>query len=172
MSWYQKTHGLNCAALRYFNAAGAALDGASGEAHNPETHIIPNIIKAILNGQIFKLFGTDYKTNDGTCVRDYIHVLDLVQAHLLTLEKLQKDKGMFVYNIGTGIGHSNREVVEMVKKVSGANLQVEEVQRRSGDADTLIADSSKIREELGFNPQHSDLETIVKTAWAWHNNNK
>jgi UDP-glucose 4-epimerase len=172
MSWYQKTKGLNCAALRYFNAAGAALDGTQGEAHAPETHIIPNIIKAILNKESFKLFGTDYKTTDGTCVRDYIHVLDLVEAHLLTLEKLQKDKGMFTYNIGTGNGHSNREVVEMVKKVSGVDLQVEESARRPGDADTLIADSSKIRQELGFNPQYSDLETIVKTAWAWHTNKK
>jgi UDP-glucose 4-epimerase len=172
MAWYQKTRGLNCAALRYFNAAGAALDGSMGEAHNPETHIIPNIIKAIINEESFKLFGTDYKTTDGTCVRDYIHVLDLVDAHLLTLEKLQKDKGMFTYNIGTGNGHSNREVVEMVKTVSGVNLHVEESPRRPGDADTLIADSSKIRQELGFSPKYSDLETIIKTAWAWHTNKK
>jgi UDP-glucose 4-epimerase len=168
MLWYQKTHGLNCAALRYFNAAGAALDGTLGEAHNPETHIIPNIMKAILNNESFKLFGTDYNTKDGTCVRDYIHVLDLVEAHLLALEKLQKDKGLFVYNIGTGNGHSNREVVEAVKKVSGVTLQVEESARRPGDADTLIADSSKIKQELGFSPKYSDLETIVKTAWQWH----
>jgi len=172
MSWYQKTHGLNCAALRYFNAAGAALDASSGENHKPETHIIPNIIRAIQNGESFKLFGTDYHTKDGTCVRDYIHVLDLVEAHLLTLAKLQKEKGMFVYNIGTGNGHSNREVVEMVKKVSGESLQTEDSARRPGDADTLIADSSKIRQELGFSPKYSDLETIVKTAWQWHSNNK
>src|ERR1035437_1564968 len=172
MWWYQKTHGLNCAALRYFNAAGAALDGSLGENHAPETHIIPNIIKAILDKEKFKLFGTDYNTKDGTCVRDYIHVLDLVEAHLLTLKKLQSEKGMLIYNVGTRNGHSNREVVEAVKKISGADLQVEESTRRPGDADTLIADSSKIRQELGFSPKYSDLETIVKTAWQWHSNKK
>jgi UDP-glucose 4-epimerase len=172
MSWYQKTCGLNCAALRYFNAAGAALDGGLGENHAPETHIIPNIIKAILNKEKFKLFGTDYATKDGTCVRDYIHVLDLVEAHLLTLKKLQSEKGMLIYNIGTGSGHSNKEVVEAVKKISGADLQVEESTRRPGDADTLIADCSKIKQELGFSPKYSDIETIVKTAWQWHSNKK
>jgi UDP-glucose 4-epimerase len=168
LSWYQVTHGLNCAALRYFNASGASLDGMHGENHLPESHIIPNIIKAIQKGESFKLFGTDYDTKDGTCVRDYIHVLDLVEAHLLTLEKLQKDKGMLIYNIGTGVGNSNKEVIEMVKKVSGKELQIEESSRRPGDANALIADSSKIKQELGFSPKYSDLETIVKTAWQWH----
>jgi UDP-glucose 4-epimerase len=169
MSWYQKTRGLNCVALRYFNASGASLDGTLGENHNPESHIIPNIINAILNGKSFKLFGTDYKTKDGTCVRDYIHVLDLVEAHVLAIEKLTRDKGMFAYNVGTGNGYSNREVIDMVKKISGREIQVEETARRLGDADTLIADASKIRKELGFNPKYSDLQTIVKTAWKWHN---
>jgi len=168
MLWYYRTHGLNCVALRYFNASGASLDGMLGENHRPESHIIPNIIKAILQGESFKLFGTDYKTKDGTCVRDYIHVLDLVEAHVLAIGKLMKDKGMFTYNVGTGNGYSNKEVIEMVRKISGKEITVEKIARRPGDADSLIADPTKIRTELGFNPKYSDLETIVKTAWEWH----
>lgn len=168
MNWYQKTHGLNSVALRYFNASGAALDGSLGEQHDPETHIIPNIIKAILENKSFKLFGTDYKTKDGTCVRDYIHVLDLANAHTLALEKLSKDKGMFSYNVGTGSGYSNKEIIEAVKKVSGKDIQIEESSRRLGDADELIADVSKIKSELNFITQYSDLEAIVSSAWKWH----
>lgn len=168
MTWYQKAHGLSSAALRYFNASGASLDGSLGENHNPESHIIPNVIRSILTGGKFELFGTDYKTKDGTCVRDYIHVIDLVEAHVLAIEKLNKDKGVFFYNVGVGNGYSNKEVVEMIKKVSGKEVQIEEAERRPGDADTLIADASKIKSELGFKPRHSDLETIVKTAWGWH----
>ena len=155
-------------ALRYFNAAGAALDGSMGEDHNPETHIIPNIVKAIKNKQSFKLFGSDYNTKDGTCVRDYIHVLDLVEAHILALDKLNKDKGGYFYNVGTGNGYSNREVVEMVKKISGEDFPVENEPRRPGDAEELVADPQKIKQELGFEPKYSDLETVVKTAWLWH----
>lgn len=168
MSWYQKTHGLNSVALRYFNASGASIDGSLGENHSPESHIIPNIANAILKGESFSLFGSDYKTKDGTCVRDYIHVLDLVEAHVLAVEKLTKEMGIFVYNVGTGNGYSNKEVLEMVKRVSGRNLRVEELERRLGDADSLIADASKIKAELGFSPKYSDLETIVRTAWEWH----
>jgi UDP-glucose 4-epimerase len=168
MSWYQKTHGLNCVALRYFNASGASLDGMLGENHNPESHIIPNVANAILKGESFKLFGSDYKTKDGTCVRDYIHVLDLVEAHVLAMNKLTKDNGMFIYNVGTGNGYSNKEVIQMVKTVSGKDLKVEELPRRPGDADSLIADPSKIKSDLGFAPKYSDLETIIKTAWEWH----
>lgn len=171
MDWYQKTHGLNSVALRYFNASGAALDGSLGEQHNPETHIIPNVIKAILENKSFKLFGTDYKTKDGTCIRDYIHVLDLANAHTLALEKLTKDKGMFKYNVGTGSGYSNKEIIDTVKKVSGKDFQIEESSRRPGDADELIADVSKIKSELNFIPQYSDLETIIHSAWKWHSKN-
>jgi len=171
MSWYQKAHNLNSVALRYFNASGAALDGTLGENHNPESHIIPQIIRGILTGEGFKLFGTDYKTKDGTCVRDYIHVLDLVEAHVLAIEKIIKKKGMLTYNVGTGNGYSNKEVIEMVKKISGKDCRVYLVERRSGDADALIADASRIKNELGFDPKYSDLETIVKTAWDWHKRN-
>jgi UDP-glucose 4-epimerase len=168
MAWYQKTHGLNSVALRYFNASGASLDGMFGENHNPESHIIPCIVNAILRDESFKLFGSDYNTKDRTCVRDYIHVLDLVDAHVLAIEKILKEKGMYVYNVGTGNGYSNKEVVEMVKKISGKDLEVVEMPRRPGDADSLIADASRIKSELGFSPKHSDLETIVRTAWKWH----
>jgi len=154
--------------LRYFNAAGASLDGSLGENHNPETHIIPNLIKSAISGTPFKLFGNDYKTKDGTCIRDYIHVLDLVEAHILAFEKLFNDPGAYAYNVGTGNGYSNKEVVDAVKKISGKNFDVVISPRRPGDADELIADSTKIRQELGFNPKYSDIETIIKTAWQWH----
>jgi len=168
MGWYGKTKNLSTVALRYFNAAGAALDGSMGEQHAPESHIIPNIVKALMENKTFSLFGDDYKTKDGTCVRDYIHVLDLVEAHVLALQKIIKDQGNHVYNVGTGSGYSNKEVVEMVEKVSGQKVNVQISPRRPGDADELIADATKIKTELGFNPKYSDLETIVKTAWAWH----
>ncbi len=168
LSWYAKTKGLSFAALRYFNAAGAAIDGSMGEQHEPETHIIPNIIRAVLENKPFKLFGDDYKTEDGTCVRDYIHVLDLVEAHVLAIEKLIKNPGSYFYNVGTGKGYSNKEIVEMVKKVTGTDFKVEITARRPGDADILVADPSRINKELGFLPKYSDLETIIKTAWQWH----
>lgn len=168
LAWYKKIFGINYVSLRYFNAAGGAMDGTMGENHNPETHIIPNAIKAVLSKSAFSLFGNDYNTQDGTCIRDYIHVIDLVVAHILALEKLQKEKGGFYYNVGTGIGYSNKEVLEMVKKVSGVDFKVEIKERRPGDADILVADVSKIKKELGFSPKYSDLETIVRTAWEWH----
>lgn len=171
MFWYQKVYGLNSVALRYFNASGASLDGEMGENHDPESHIIPNIMKAIINKESFKLFGTDYDTKDGTCVRDYIHVIDLVEAHVLALGKLSGDKGMFRYNVGTGNGYSNRDVIGMVRKISEEEVKIEESARRLGDADTLIADASKIKSELGFKPKYSDLDTIVESAWKWHKQN-
>ncbi len=158
--------------LRYFNACGAALDGSLGENHDPETHIIPLAIKAAINNTGFKLFGTDYDTKDGTCVRDYIHVLDLVEAHILALNKLFNDGGGHYYNVGTGKGFSNREVIEMVKKVSDVNFPVVEVERRAGDSSELVADVKKIKSELGFEPKYSDLRTIVASAWKWHTNKK
>lgn len=168
LSWYNALFKLSFAALRYFNASGAALDGSLGERHHPETHIIPNAITMAIQNKEFTLFGSDYNTQDRTCVRDYIHVLDLVEAHMLALKKLQKSPGGYVYNVGTGRGYSNKEVIEMVKKISGINLKVRISERRPGDADALIADASKIQRELGFSPKHSDLATIVKTAWEWH----
>lgn len=172
LAWYKGIYGINYVSLRYFNAAGASLDGSMGEDHNPESHIIPLAIKAALNKSEFNLFGTDYKTSDGTCIRDYIHVIDLVEAHVLALNKLQSEKGGFYYNVGTGKGYSNRQVIEMVKKVSGIDFEVSVQPRRPGDADELVANPSSIQKDLGFVPEYSSLETIVKTAWEWHRNKK
>ncbi len=168
LRWYGEIHGISHVILRYFNAAGALVDGSMGEVHTPETHIIPSAIKASLKGDTFDLYGTDYATDDGTAVRDYIHVLDLAEAHILALNHLVDHKGRFIYNVGTGKGYSNKEVVDMVKKVSGQPLTLNEKPRRPGDADVLVADATRIKEELSFSPQSSDLETIVKTAWEFH----
>ena len=174
---FQKKKGLNFVSLRYFNAAGAALDARMGENHAPETHIIPLAIKAALTDSEFDLYGTDYNTPDGTCIRDYIHVIDLVEAHILALNKLQKERSLpagrqgFFYNVGTGKGYSNKEVLNMVKKQSGIDLKVNIAGRRSGDPEVLVSDPKKIIKELGFKPQYSDLETIVKTAFNWHKKN-
>jgi UDP-glucose 4-epimerase len=170
MNWYGKTKRISSVALRYFNAAGASLDGSMGENHTPESHIIPMVVKALMENRPFNLFGTDYQTKDGTCVRDYIHVLDLVEAHILAIKKLQATPGNYIYNVGTGTGFSNREIIDAVEKVSGQKVQVTETPRRPGDADKLIADPTKIKSELGFNPKYSDLETIIKTAWNYHSN--
>lgn len=167
----QNNPSIGFACLRYFNACGAALDASMGEDHNPETHIIPLAMKTILEDKEFSLYGTNYDTLDGTCIRDYIHVLDLCEAHLLALEKIINNKGEYVYNVGTGKGFSNREVLRVIESVTGKRINVAEKDRRFGDADELVADVSRIRKELGFNPKYSDLETIVKTAWAWHSKN-
>lgn len=168
IQWYGKAHKLRSVALRYFNAAGAALDGSRGEAHTIEGHIIPLAITACKDSKPFKLFGNDYSTLDGTCVRDYIHVLDLVQAHLLALQKIEAEEGNFAYNVGTGKGYSNQEVVDMVKTVSQKDFVTTIESRRPGDPAQLIAQVDKIKNELGFSPQHSDLEIIVSSAWKWH----
>lgn len=170
LSWYDKIFGLRSISLRYFNAAGTSIDGRFGEDHKDETHIIPLAMKAVLTKTPFTLYGTDYQTKDGSCIRDYVHVVDLCDAHLLVLDALFKDHKTDVFNVGPGIGFSNKEVIETVKKVSGINFKIEVGERRPGDADELIADPSKIKKELGWQPKYSDLETIVKTAWAWHKN--
>ncbi len=164
----REEQGISYVCLRYFNASGAALDGSLGEDHHPETHLIPNAIKAAITGREFKLFGTDYDTPDGTCVRDYIHVYDLAEAHLLALRKIDEDPGGYIYNVGTGKGYSNREVIDMVKKVSQNDFSVRIEDRRAGDASILVADVTKIKTELGFEAQYSDLENIVTSAYKWH----
>ncbi|GIW61544.1 MAG: UDP-glucose 4-epimerase GalE [Patescibacteria group bacterium] len=169
LAWYQKIHHLRYVVLRYFNAAGAALDGSMGEDHHPETHIIPQAIQSLINKKPFFLYGDDYDTPDGTCIRDYIHVIDLVDAHIRGFEKISKDEGGYIYNVGTGRGYSNKEVIEMVEKVANEKLDVHIVQRRPGDADRLVADVRRIKEDLGFVPRYSDLYTIVSSAWKWHN---
>jgi UDP-glucose-4-epimerase GalE len=156
------------AALRYFNAAGASADGAIGEHHHPETHVIPLAIQAAL-GIIphVQVYGTDYPTPDGTCIRDYIHVEDLAEAHLLALEHLEPGGGL-LYNLGIGRGYSVREVICVVEEVSGRKVPVKEGARRPGDPAVLVASSEKIQRELGWRPRYPDLRSIVQTAWKWH----
>ncbi|OGH52871.1 MAG: UDP-glucose 4-epimerase GalE [Candidatus Levybacteria bacterium RIFCSPLOWO2_12_FULL_41_12] len=166
--WYDRIYGIKHMNLRYFNAAGAALDGSLGEDHDPETHLIPRAIKAALGQLEFELYGRDYDTPDGTVIRDYIHVEDLASAHLLAIEKLNETKKSDSYNLGVGRGYSNLEVIGMVKKVSGVDFPIKFAERREGDPPVIFADNKKAKESLGFSPQHSDLETIVKTAWKWH----
>lgn len=171
LKWYDISYGLRSVVLRYFNAAGASLDGHIGEAHDPETHIIPNAIKVVLEQKgSFELYGTNYPTPDGTCVRDYIHILDLVDSHLKALDSLNSNGKSNTFNVGTGNGYSNREVLQMIKKVTNVDFKIEESLRRPGDANELFADPAKIKKELNWIPKYSDLETIVKTAWTWHKN--
>lgn len=172
LNWYNKSFGINCVCLRYFNACGAALDVTLGENHRPETHLIPNAMNAFINNEEFILFGNDYDTKDGTCIRDYIHVLDLVEAHVLALSKIEKENGIFYYNVGTGTGLSNKEILEGIKKITGIDFVIKIEKRRPGDASVLVADVAKIKHELGFQPKHSDIETIIKTAFAWHKRQK
>ncbi len=172
LHWYDEIFGIKSICLRYFNAAGAAIDGSLGEAHNPETHIIPVAISCALENKSFSLFGNDYPTEDGTCVRDYIHVEDLAEAHILALKYAEEYKKSDIFNLGVGRGYSNKEVVDMVKKVSGVDFPVEIKERRSGDAAIVYADNEKSQNILGFHPQYSDLETIVTTAWNWHKSKK
>lgn len=168
LDWYYKNRQIGYAVLRYFNASGGSLDGSMGEDHSPETHLIPNAIRSAISGTAFNLFGNDYPTKDGSAVRDYIHVLDLVEAHLLTLKKLGEEQGGYIWNVGTGKGSSNKEVVEMVKKISGKDFPIEMSPRRPGDVAETVADVIKIKNELGFIPKHSDLQTIVESAYKWH----
>jgi len=159
---------LNFISLRYFNAAGADPEGELGEDHSPETHLVPFAIKAALDGTSVPLFGTDYDTPDGTCIRDYIHVSDLAQAHVLALKKLEQERTSGIYNLGNGDGYSVRDVIETVKKVSGKKLAAIDSPRRPGDPSRLVAGSEKAKEELGWTPKYTDLETIVSTAYNWY----
>jgi UDP-glucose 4-epimerase len=161
---------LNFISLRYFNAAGADPEGKLGEDHSPETHLIPLVIKAALDGIPVPVFGIDYDTPDGTCIRDYIHVTDLAQAHILALGKLEKENGSGIYNLGNGNGYSVREVIETVRKITGKKIVSIDSPRRSGDPARLVASSAKIKKDLGWIPKYPDLGTIVETAYQWHKN--
>ncbi|MEA2700656.1 MAG: UDP-arabinose 4-epimerase [Myxococcales bacterium] len=166
---YGDAYGLRWAALRYFNAAGADPDGGNGEDHSPESHLIPLAIKAALGLRgALQVFGTDYPTPDGTAVRDYVHVVDLAEAHLLALRHLAADKGSFAANIGTGRGHSVREVIAAVETAGGKPVPHQEVARRPGDPPVLVADASRAGALLGWRPRFPDLGTIVSHAWQWH----
>ena len=166
---YDAAYGLKSVILRYFNASGADESGEIGEAHDPESHLIPLILDAAIQKRDnIKIFGTDYDTPDGTCIRDYIHVTDLADAHLLALKYLEKENTSNEFNLGNGRGFSVREVIESVKKVTGRTFNVVETQRREGDPAILIGSSQKAQELLGWNPQHAEIDKIVETAWNWH----
>ena len=169
LRWYSGPYGLHYAALRYFNAAGADADGSLGEAHDPETHLIPLVMQAALGRRpAVELYGTDYPTVDGTPVRDYVHVADLAEAHLRALRSLMDGSDNLELNLGTGRGYTVKEVIAAVERIGGRAVPVRIGPRRPGDAPALVADASKARALLGWQPVCSDLETIVRTAWRWH----
>jgi UDP-glucose 4-epimerase len=163
------THGIRSVRLRYFNVAGAWPDGSLGEAHDPESHIIPRILMSIRDGRrSFDVYGDDYPTPDGTCVRDYIHVMDLAHAHRLALEHLHAGGGQAVLNLGNGMGFSNLEVVSACARVTGFDIAVNRAPRRAGDPAVLVASAQRAREVLGWAPQSGDLEQMIGDAWRWH----
>ncbi len=169
MRWTGIAHPLHYVALRYFNACGAHVSGKIGEAHDPETHLIPLILQVPLGKrEIISIFGDDYPTKDGTCVRDYIHVSDLAQAHILALDYLMKGGENDVFNLGNGVGFTVKEVIDVARSVTGHPIPAEIVPRRTGDPAQLVASSQKARTVLGWKPKYDSLETIVTSAWNWH----
>ena len=166
LDWYRQIHGLHFSALRYFNACGALPD--RGEAHQPESHLIPLVLRVALGeSDSANIYGTDYPTPDGTCIRDYIHIADLVSAHLLALDGLA-ERDSLIYNLGSGNGYSVREVIETARRVTGHPIPAVELPRRAGDPARLVASSEKIKRELGWKPEHDHLEEIIASAWDWH----
>ncbi|MBW7881669.1 MAG: UDP-glucose 4-epimerase GalE [Caldilineaceae bacterium] len=166
--WLDRTQGMRYACLRYFNAAGASAE--RGEHHDPETHIIPLVLQVALGQrEQFGIFGDDYPTPDGTCVRDYIHIIDLAQAHILALRAL--DEGSRTYNLGNGRGFSVKEVIDTAREITGHSIPTKVVARRPGDPAVLVASSDRIRRELGWEPKYPELRTIIETAWKWHQAN-
>ena len=165
---YDSSYGLKSISLRYFNACGAHPDGTIGERHDPETHLIPLILQ-VASGRKEKItiFGDDYPTKDGTCVRDYIHVMDLVEAHLLALNQLSQNQLSEVYNIGNSRGFSVREIIDAAKKITGKKMDIEIQSRRKGDPAELVADNQKIKSELNWTAENSDLDKIISSAWQW-----
>lgn len=169
LRFYEGAYGLRYISLRYFNAAGADPEAEIGEDHDPETHLIPIVLKTALGvREHIQLYGTDYPTPDGTCIRDYIHVADLSQAHLLALEALAGGKESTIYNLGNGQGYSNKEVIETARRVTGKEIKVIDAPRRPGDPAVLVASSAKIQAELGWKPKYPELDRIIATAWRWH----
>jgi UDP-glucose 4-epimerase len=164
-----KAYGLKSICLRYFNAAGAHISGTIGEMHNPESHLIPLVLKAAISGNPIKIFGTDYSTPDGTCIRDYVHVSDLASAHLLALRALMEGAESRIYNLGNSVGYSVRQVIDLAEKVTGKNVETFEEARRQGDPAILIANSARIKNELNWRPKYEHLEEIIDSAWTWHN---
>lgn len=168
LDWYDVIYGIKNAKLRYFNACGALPDGSLGEDHRPETHIIPISLKACVNEEPFTVFGKDYKTKDGTCVRDYVHVLDLAEAHGKAIEYLVNNKMSIAVNLGVGKGYSNLEIVQAVEKVTGKKMNIKYGERRPGDPDAIYADNAKAKKLLLWEPKYTDPASIIETAWRWH----
>ena len=169
MKWVSRADGIRYVSLRYFNAAGALDDGSIGEDHHPETHLIPLILQVPLGKrEHITIFGDDYATPDGTCLRDYIHVIDLADAHVLALEYLRKGGDSNIFNLGNGKGFSVKEMIEAARKATGKEIKVEMGKRRAGDPAQLIASSDKARKVLGWNPQYTNVEQVIGTAWTWH----
>ena len=169
MHWADKADGIKSIALRYFNVAGAASDGSIGEDHSPETHLIPNILKSAVSGDgKFTIFGNDYNTKDGTNVRDYVQIEDLIDAHLLALKHLVTTNKSDVFNLGTAHGYSNLEILQAARKVTNVEIPYTMGPRRAGDPDSLVADSAKARTILGWEPQHESAEDVMASAWKWH----
>ena len=172
LGWSDDAYGIKYTVLRYFNAAGAHISGKIGEDHDPETHLIPIVLKnAMGRGSGLKIFGDDYDTPDGTCIRDYIHVSDLADAHHKALEHLRKNEKSDIFNLGNGKGFSNRQIVESAMDVTGVRIPYEITDRRPGDPDILVASSEKARTLLGWEPAHTDIGSIIGSAWKWHSNN-
>ena len=165
LRWFDEIHRLTSVSLRYFNASGADPQGRLGEQHDPETHLIPLLLRAILTGRPVTVFGTDYNTPDGTCIRDYIHVNDLAQAHILALDYLMAGGASDAFNVGTGTGHTVMEVIRTVEEVTGRKVPFQTGPRREGDAPSLVASSDRLRERLRWQPRYADLRTIVEHAW-------
>lgn len=169
--WTDRAHGLKYVSLRYFNACGAHVSGKIGEAHSPETHLIPLILQVPLEQREYiSIFGDDYDTSDGTCIRDYIHVTDLAQAHILAVDYLMKGNESNIFNLGNGVGFTVKEVIDTARKVTGHEIPARIAERRAGDPARLIASSDKARQVLLWKPEHADLEEIISTAWNWHKN--
>ena len=169
LKWCEKAYGIKYVALRYFNAAGAHVSGKIGEDHNPETHLIPIVLQAALGKrEKVLIYGDDYPTEDGTCVRDYVHVTDLANAHILAVEMLKNKSKSGIYNLGNGKGFSVKEVVEAARKVTGIDIKAEIGQRRAGDPAVLVASSEKAAKELGWKIKYNSLEDIIESAWNWH----
>jgi len=165
-------YGMRSVLLRYFNAAGADPDGEIGEAHDPETHLIPLLLLAAMDpSRTVELYGDDYPTSDGTCIRDYIHVSDLGRAHVAALQQILETKESNTYNLGTGVGHSVNEVVQGIREITNKPIQTRTIARRAGDPPMLVADISKVKQNLAWEPLHSQLSEIIETAWRWHQQN-
>ena len=170
--WTCQAHNMKFVSLRYFNACGADESGNIGEAHNPESHLIPLILQVPnRKREAISVFGTDYDTADGTCIRDYIHVTDLASAHILAVEYLLRGGESDIFNLGNGVGYSVKEVIEVARKVTGHPIPANKAPRRAGDPARLVASSEKAKKVLGWNPVHNSLEEIISSAWIWHKNN-